>query len=147
MIDDNYASYSWSNGNTTNSIMINAAEQGVNSTSYALTVTDVNGCEGEASIMVTVDACAGIGENNTTTGISIFPNPSKGEFTLDIANAPIGHANLSVVNSAGEIVYANRLNITRSSQRENISLNIGSGVYFLKVETLNGVVTQKLVIK
>ncbi|MBK6967331.1 MAG: T9SS type A sorting domain-containing protein [Bacteroidales bacterium] len=147
MIDDNYASYSWSNGNTTNSIMINAAEQGVNSTSYALTVTDVNGCEGEASIMVTVDACAGIGENNTTTGISIFPNPSKGEFTLDIANAPIGHANLSVVNSAGEIVYANRLNITRSSQRENISLNIDSGVYFLKVETLNGVVTQKLVIK
>ncbi|MHC1776847.1 MAG: C25 family cysteine peptidase [Lentimicrobium sp.] len=147
MIDDNYATYNWSNGNTTNSIMINAAEQGVNSTSYALTVTDENGCEGEASIMVTVDACAGIGENSTTTGISIFPNPSKGEFTLEIANAPIGNANLSVVNTAGEIVFANRLNITRSSQRENISLNIGSGVYFLKVETSNGIVTQKLVIK
>ena len=146
-IDDNFAAYNWSNGNTTNSILINAAEQGINSTSYALTVTDENGCEGEASIMVTVDACAGIDENNTTTGISIFPNPNKGEFTLEITNAPFGKANVSIVNAAGEVLFANSLNITRNSQRENIRLSIVGGVYFLKVETSNGIAIQKLVIK
>lgn len=146
-IDDNYASYNWSNGNTTNNITINAADQGINSTSYALTVTDENGCEGEASIMVTVDACAGINDQDAPVGISIFPNPNKGEFTLEITSAVMGKASISIANAAGEVVFTNSMIINQTSQRENISLNIGSGVYFLKVETANGTAIQKLVVK
>jgi hypothetical protein len=142
-----YAGYNWSTGSTNSSILINAQTQGVNSTEYSLTVTDENGCTGDASIMVTVDACAGINDQNSQVGINIFPNPNKGEFTLDITNAAMGKANISIVNSAGEVVFRSSMIINQTSYRENISLNSGSGVYFLKVETTNGSNIQKLVIK
>ena len=51
------------------------------------------------------------------------------------------------MTTTGEIVYSSQVVIGQQSYRQNIGLNAGSGVYFLKVETINGTSIQKLVIK
>lgn len=145
--DGTFAAYNWSDGSTGNNMQIDASVQGINSTAYSLTVTDENGCTGEASIMVTVDACQGIEDHNNQIGVSIFPNPNKGKFTLEITGETNGQALVSIANAAGEVVYTNKFAITQSGQRAALDLNIGSGVYFMKVETANGNVTRKLVIR
>lgn len=143
-----FATYTWSNGVTGNSILVNAQEQGINTTAYALTVTNANGCEGTASISVTVEACAGIGESGANAGINIFPNPNNGEFTLQIANAIHGNALITIANTTGEVIYTRKIQIKGDLHSENISLaNSGSGIYLLKVETSNGTTIQKLVIR
>ncbi len=146
-VDGDYASYSWSDGSTANSMQVNAQSQGINSTAYSVIVTDENGCDGTASVMVTVEACAGIEENASATGFSIFPNPNKGEFTLQIRDAAIGNGNISIVTTTGEVVYSGKINITNESYSQKINLNLNSGIYFVKVETLNGTAIHKLVIK
>lgn len=142
-----YATYAWSNGENTSEILITGAAQGLNTTTYTLTVTDANNCTGEASINVTVDACAGIVETNSSARIRIFPNPNNGEFTLEIGNASQGRARISIVNATGETLYTSSIYISQSDYRQQLNLNAGSGVYFLKVETLDGTAMQKLVIK
>lgn len=146
--EEGFATYTWSNGDSDNNILIDAQEQGINSTAYTLTVTNANGCEGSSSIMVTVDACAGIGEPDAKTGISIFPNPNHGEFTLAIANAAQGIARITVANTTGKVIYSGAIVLSGTYQTENISLgSIGSGIYLLKVETNEGTSLQKLVIR
>ncbi|MFH1120747.1 MAG: C25 family cysteine peptidase [Bacteroidota bacterium] len=146
-VDGTFATYSWSDGSTDNSMLINAAEQGVNSTNYTLTVADENGCEGSSSIQVTVDACAGIDENSTNAFLSIFPNPSKGEFTLRITNASRGPATIKIVNASGEVLYTGKIQLSGQSHTENLKPDIGSGVYLLSIETPVGILNQKLIIK
>jgi hypothetical protein len=146
-IDGTFATYSWSDGSSNSSLQINAAVQGINSTDYTLTVTDENGCEGISTIQVTVDACAGIGHNSTGTGISIYPNPTTGEFSLEIMNAGNGEASISVTTTTGKVIFTGKVMLNNGSCSEKINLNHGSGVYFLKVETQNGIATEKLVVK
>jgi hypothetical protein len=145
--EDGFAAYAWSSGQDTRSIQVNGEAQGLNTTTYTVTVTDANNCTGTASIMVTVDACAGIEENATATRVTIFPNPNMGEFTLEISNAEPGKSTISIVTTTGEMIYSNQVVIGQQSYRQNIGLNAGSGVYFLKVETTNGTTIQKLVIR
>jgi hypothetical protein len=97
--------------------------------------------------MVTVDACQGIEDQISQVGLIIFPNPNNGKFTLEITGETNGQAQVSIANAAGEVVYTNKYAITRSGQRLALDLNIGSGVYFMKVETANGNLTRKLVIR
>jgi hypothetical protein len=145
--EDGYTAYAWSSGQETQSIQITGEGQGLGATTYTVQVTDENNCTGTASITVTVDACAGFEEAESSARINIFPNPSTGEFTLEINNAEPGKSTISIVTTTGEIVYSNQVVIGQQSYRQNIGLNAGSGVYFLKVETINGTSIQKLVIK
>jgi len=142
-----FASYTWSNGANTQSIQLSGEALGISSTPYTVTVTDEFGCEGTATIMVAVEACAGIEEPAINAGISIFPNPNRGEFTLEINNASAGNAAISVVNANGEVLYKRSIVISQKLHKENIHLTISSGVYFIRVESANGISIQKLVIK
>ena len=146
-VDGTFPTYNWSDGSNNSNLLITATVQGINTTSYTLTVADENGCEGSSTIQVSVDACAGIDENSAKTGITIFPNPTKGDFSLDIMNAGLGNAVISISNTNGKVIFTNKIVLNNGSCSEKISLDAESGVYFLKVETQNGTVIEKLVIR
>ncbi|MCB9016424.1 MAG: T9SS type A sorting domain-containing protein [Lentimicrobiaceae bacterium] len=143
-----FATYAWSDGSTGSSILINGQDLGTGAFTYMLTVTNGIGCEGTASRVVTVDACAGIDENNSLNGINIYPNPNSGDFTIEILNAAPGKANISISNATGKIVYSGRTELTGTNYTGQLSLgHIASGIYILKVETTDGVTLQKLIIR
>lgn len=144
---EGYASYAWSGGQNTHAIQVSGEELGLTTTTYSVTVTDEYSCTATASVQVTVEACLGIPENETAAAISIYPNPNKGDFTLEIKNADPGKSTISIVNTVGEVIYANRVMLNNQTFRQQISLNAGSGIYFLRLETPNGTATHKLVIK
>lgn len=145
--ENGFASYAWSTGAQTQNLDLNGETLGIGAYNYSLTVTDEFGCEGTASIVLSVDACAGFGEQDKVQGIALYPNPNKGEFVLEINNAATGVAVVNISNTSGEILFTRNLNINQQQVRENMSLNLGSGVYFVKVETAAGISVQKLVIR
>jgi len=96
-----------------------------------------------------------VGENSVNTGINaidfektvtVYPNPSAGNFTVEIQSSVQGNVTIDVVNSIGEVVYA----LTESSLNDgsvNINLhNVAEGVYFVRVHANGQVATKKLVI-
>lgn len=86
--------------------------------------------------------------NLATTGIDgvktsetlIFPNPSSGSFTI---RSKTDHAQIQMINSQGQRVYKSFV----SAGNNEIKTFLAPGIYLLIVESSDGVVSQKVVIK
>jgi hypothetical protein len=76
--------------------------------------------------------------------LKIYPNPSKGTFTVQVANANTSAiSTILVYNVLGEQVYQTQLN----TQKAEITIpGIEKGVYQLQVTTSSGTLNRKIVI-
>ncbi len=94
--------------------------------------TDANGCTGFDTLTLTVDGCLGVAENTVTT-LLVYPNPSTGEFTLDI---PVNNSFVQVTDVFGKLVYTNRFEqngVSAIRLEEN-----AHGTYFVTLITPEG---------
>ena len=78
---------------------------------------------------------------NTLEGVSVYPNPSTGEFT--ISNDNNVEATIVVYDLVGKVVYTAE---TSTSASVNLS-SAGAGTYVVKVSSAAGNYTEKVVIK
>lgn len=123
--------YLWSTGDTTASIVVSPTE----STTYSVTGYR-GGCSGEASINISV----GIDAPHTSLDkqLKVYPNPTDGIINVVCPAA----RRISVVNMLGQVVYEPS---TLNPQLSILNLNsLPEGVYYLKVETLDGIAVQKI---
>jgi Pregnancy-associated plasma protein-A/Secretion system C-terminal sorting domain len=75
--------------------------------------------------------------------ISLFPNPNKGSFKLQLP-VDILKYDVEVIDRSGRIVFAN----SYSKNIQDVNLNItSSGVYFVKVKTDNAVAVKKIIVE
>ncbi len=77
------------------------------------------------------NVCQGVGvdETETLSEFSIYPNPSNGNFTLQIINANTTIASYDVIDISGRVVYSAPVN---SQQQVQFTLE-NSGMYFIRV--------------
>jgi hypothetical protein len=116
--------YLWTPGNeTTDSIGAQCAG------TYCCAITDNNGCMD--SICLVIDLSTGITVLNNTQGITIYPNPSKGQFTIQsfVVN---GECSVEVYNILGENVLTEPLHFAQGDNLINLT-NQPNGVYFYRV--------------
>ncbi|MDT8393562.1 MAG: T9SS type A sorting domain-containing protein [Bacteroidales bacterium] len=99
------AEYLWSNGATTQTIIVGTTGLGYVEQAYSVSVSNANGCEavGEVTLIFDYDACLGITESESGTKLHVFPNPSGGVVNIEIQQAGdiIG---LDVYNSIGTLL-------------------------------------------
>ncbi len=77
------------------------------------------------------------GVNNLNSGISIYPNPSNGVFTVNTTEV----YNLQVLDLTGKVISTQVLNGNGS-----VSIN-NAGVYFLKFSNANNSFVQRVIVK
>ena len=104
-----------------------------------------------ASIVASVDSahtlCSNVGISEYSpneNSISIFPNPTKDNFTINI-NAEIKKAQIEIYNVMGEKIHTEI--ISAASSKEIYLRNISSGIYFVKVYNGQNQYTKKLIIE
>jgi len=93
--------------------------------------------------MITCGSTVGI-EDNTTKKLEsaiMFPNPATDVLFIDSKNEIL---NLKVVNTAGQVIYNENINLLKTQLKVN---NLQTGIYFVQVETINGISTQKIIVK
>ncbi len=74
--------------------------------------------------------------------VQIFPNPSKGAFTISRNNTkPL---NISVYDISGKQVYSES-QVTSSNHQ--INLNVSQGIYFVKLKSDNSSLVKKLIVR
>ena len=73
---------------------------------------------------------------------TLYPNPSKGEFTIEFENV-FQDANVSIIDMAGRELKTQVIN----EQKTVFQLNQGSGVYFVKIQTDEGIIVEKMIIE
>jgi len=77
----------------------------------------------------------------------IKPNPTDGNFSVDVPIKRLGeHVKIIVSSFSGKVVYNRNGIITSDNIKFNISANVKSGIYFVKFVFLQEQVVKKLVI-
>jgi len=93
--------------------------------SYAVQVTDTNGC---TTISDPVFITAGLQDMTVEEGVSVYPNPSVSGWQLTVSIELLGCA-LEIFNDEGRLVFKSTIRDPQST----ISLNVESGVYYLRM--------------
>ncbi len=114
-----WASYSWSTGDTTQTIFVSS------SNIYTVTVTDVNGCMATDNINVTVVG----NENVAIPMLNVYPNPAQEVLNIHVGQLMYLIEKVAIYNNLGQLVGFGQL--------ENGSqINIGqlpTGIYFVRL--------------
>jgi len=94
---------------------------------------------------ITVNTCVGINEINDNVVVAVYPNPTTGQFTLDLTADDI--LNVTILNTIGEVVYQITDLTVKGQMATSIDLsNLAEGVYYLKLDGNNTNTFEKIVI-
>jgi hypothetical protein len=111
-------------------------------TTYSFTVkgTDANGCSNTAIASVKVIPCADLAESTWSGGLSIYPNPTRGIFTVKASQA----ASVTVFNNLGQSLKQFSLGSGASEQVDFSELP--AGIYMVVSDSQGRQSTTRLVI-
>ena len=114
------------------------------STTYTVIGKSTAGCvsQGVATSSLTVNECVGISNQNMGSGaVSIYPNPTNGEFTIELVS--VNNTYIKITNVLGQIIKTQKAELINQ-----INLNLfEKGVYFISVMDNNQSVYRGSIIK
>jgi PKD repeat protein len=142
------ATYLWApGGQTTPAITVDAGTYGPGSHYFSVTVDTPDGCSQLIILKLYWDPCTGIIQNNADLSTSIYPNPNRGSFTLEMNSYVPQNIGIVITNSLGIKIYSEN-DITFSGKLlKPINLNnIPSGVYFLSVINSGKTIVEKFLV-
>jgi len=136
--------YEWSNGQTTQTIIVDSATFGLGEHSIWVNVTSTGNCGGTDTIQVTIDACNAVGDSNLPPSVRIYPNPNSGTFYLEMGHIERGIC--EILTAHGKVVYT--LLLDEPGETRKISLpHLNKGIYILRIRSDNQIVTEKIIIQ
>jgi hypothetical protein len=115
-----------------------------------LKVKGVNDCgEGEFSEEFAIEIQnLGMSEIARNLGISIYPNPNKGTFTLRLKNAKVNTMDIRVINSTGHLVYHETdVQVSNAFSKELDISGGAEGMYLLMIESELGIYSSRILIQ
>jgi len=93
-----------------------------------------------------IDTPTGINDLSNTA-IVVSPNPNNGIFTLDLSSVKSQVSNVKVMNMVGSVVYQQKV-AQNATFNQDINLsNLSDGVYTIRIQTNNGDIVKKMVVK
>jgi hypothetical protein len=117
-------------------------------TTYTVTAWDsTSSCSVTDTVTVTVTG-VGIGNQSLAGTMQVFPNPSTGKVTLEFEDWKEARAQVSVVNSMGQVVQEFSLDgLVGRVQRDLLLADLAKGCYLLKVAAGQKSLTRRLILE
>jgi hypothetical protein len=143
------ATYLWSTGETTQTIEVDSTGMDENNNrNISVVVTDAHSCSAEDDIVIHFIDCSGIDENTSLSGISIFPNPNNGRFTIRMNVSEEQDMTVDLLSITGKIVYTEKMHVDKGnfSKTWNIQ-HLNNQMYYLRMSSDRGTVIKKLIVK
>ena len=130
----NGSSYSWSSGQSGNSVTVSPTQ----TTTYTVTATST--CVNTASITVIVDACLGVNENDQDDLMVLYPNPTNLSMTIEGENL-INYQHVELRDVAGRLILVKKV----SGSKMNIDLShVTNGNYIIHILGTEKTITRKI---
>lgn len=139
----NGESFSWSFGDSTTSTVQNPTHEYAAQGEYEVTLIASNGCGSDTLVTTISTYNTGIAAIDANQ-MNIYPNPSEGDFTIELTDIKVGNAELRVYSLEGKLLE-NR-SITAEVSRI-IFRSFASGAYLVELHNEGKVIRKKLIIK
>jgi hypothetical protein len=95
------------------------------------------------NVGVDVTKTTGIAENQSQTNVSVYPNPSNGQFQFTVDGSHVAkNCKMEIYNVLGERIY--KFDITNTKSDIDLS-NQTNGIYFVKIYTGQTILTKRIV--
>ncbi|MBO7133458.1 MAG: C10 family peptidase [Bacteroidales bacterium] len=140
---ENWLTVSPASGSNNGTITAVAAAN--SSTSQRTATITVSGSGITRTINVTQAGAPTAIDEEVAEGISVYPNPTSGMFTVGLG-AIKGKATCQIVNANGSIIETREVNADDNSEIV-FNCNVNSGVYFVRIISDNNVWTKRVVIE
>jgi PKD repeat protein len=112
---------------------------------YTVFITDQNGCVSSTTTYILID---GIEDVNSGADVLVYPNPSNGNFIVDLLNSQIGDVlKIKIYNTLGQEIFSSEEKITSAQWKKEIHMSsTPQGVYFLGVKNSFGFEQTKIIV-
>ncbi len=142
-----FSTYLWNNGWTNQTVVLgaNTLTAGADTT-FNVTVTNANGCTGADAITFYVKNDVGFNDANIDMNLGIYPNPSNGQFNIEISGFN-GELDMNILDLSGKVVYEEQLNVRNNFSKKFDARKLAKGVYYIKFISADGVKVEKLIIQ
>ncbi len=118
-----------------------------NGTGYVVSLTASNDACPDSKISQQVFITTGIEDLIAETGVVVYPNPSRGEFFIELSNSD-QEGILRIFDQAGKVVATRNIGNSLRNNRIAFDLkNLTGGIYFLTIQYSDRVVRTKLIIQ
>jgi hypothetical protein len=106
------------------------------------------GCYTTGTLELIVDECFNINDINTELNlVNIYPNPIKNKLVyIENKSSSINLESFSIFNISGKLVYKQNAETAKQLYALDLS-RLGSGVYFLKIESNDRSIIKKIILR
>ena len=108
--------------------------EGISTGSYTVDVTDDNGCTTQETFNITTD----IRELGAGVTATVFPNPSQGEFVVDVQGGFQGAMDFLILDAQGRTIQAGQWTATSGAFRTTVDLSRAEAGMYRLVLMANG---------
>jgi 2',3'-cyclic-nucleotide 2'-phosphodiesterase (5'-nucleotidase family) len=115
-----------------------------------VTVKAVNACGNSSTRILSVVtlACPRIGNDNSTSGVSIYPNPANENVTIEFTADKAQNATITLTDATGRVVYNAAKDVVEGFNATKIAVNeFATGIYTLQLQTINGTQQFKVIVE
>jgi hypothetical protein len=142
-----WAGYLWSDGATGQVHTIDSVDYGLGTATIWVEVTNIGGATSRDSLLVTFQDCTSIFEFESGLKVSVFPNPSRGVFSV-IAEGLSGRLEVTLSDLSGRIILQREMASQDGITRE-MTIDISDqpgGQYVLRLSTGEGIKVERVVV-
>lgn len=141
------SSYVWDFGDGNGAYIQDPKHYYTQQGSYTVTLTVENECGVDVYSQTITVVHIGIDDPSAFADVSVYPNPSEGLFTIDIATVKNQDIQLSLTNVQGQAVQSEWLkNVSNAKHTLDLS-TVAKGIYYLKLQAGTEIIVKKLVIQ
>jgi len=119
------------------------AKRGVGLNASAGSKTNIN--DQTEDFEVPAECALATSETVANQAISIYPNPAKNEFFLNIKGNVLGKVNVDIFDASGRLVSSQKVDV--SGKEAITTQNLQNGVYIVKASGLGFEYSSKLIVK
>ena len=124
-----YTSYLWSQGDTSQTLLVDTANFIIGTNQISIIVTDSNTCVARDTIVITIDDCSAIKENTNLNLAQIYPNPVKDRLFVEFNELGQDKMMLSIISIEGKLISIQEI----TELRTTIDFSyLSKGIYLLK---------------
>lgn len=134
--------YSWQ----TTPVQYSQTISGLGTGTYVCIVHDANNCAKQVFVTVT-EALGIMPEIIGIESLSLSPNPSDGNFELNIQLANVDDVSVGIYDVSGKMVHQNNQNHVTHYHHSFHLAQLSSGIYMVKIKTSKGELAEKIVIQ